>query len=127
MHRQNHPASATRYVCVNEWVVAVVAVAKMVVQAKHDCMKDHHVAVDHHVVGVAVDRAAMDCHVAVAHGTAAVVVAVVAVDATHFCKKTNEQLARRMGRREGRRQEDKRKGHSLIKNKYNIWLNRSNQ
>jgi hypothetical protein len=114
MHRQNHPASATRYVCVNEWVVAVVAVAKMVVQAKHDCMKDHHVAVDHHVVGVAVDRAAMDCHVAVAHGTAAVVV-VVAVDATHFCKKTNEQLARRMGRREGRRQEDKRKGHSLIK------------
>jgi len=126
MHRQNHPASATRYVCVNEWVVAVVAVAKMVVQAKHDCMKDHHVAVDHHVVGVAVDRAAMDCHVAVAHGTAAVVV-VVAVDATHFCKKTNEQLARRMGRREGRRQEDKRKGHSLIKNKYNIWWNRSNQ
>ena len=108
MHRQNHPASATRYVCVNEWVVAVVAVAKMVVQAKHDCMKDHHVAVDHHVVGVAVDRAAMDCHVAVAHGTAVVVV-VVAVDATHFCKKTNEQLARRMGRREGRRQEDKRK------------------
>ena len=126
MHRQNHPASATRYVCVNEWVVAVVVVAKMVVQAKHDCMKDHHVAVDHHVVGVAVDRAAMDCHVAVAHGTAVVVV-VVAVDATHFCKKTNEQLARRMGRREGRRQEDKRKGHSLNKNKYNIWLNRSNQ
>ena len=126
MHRQNHPASATRYVCVNEWVVAVVAVAKMVVQAKHDCMKDHHVAVDHHVVGVAVDRAAMDCHVAVAPGTAVVVV-VVAVDATHFCKKTNEQLARRMGRREGRRQEDKRKGHSLIKNKYNIWWNRSNQ
>lgn len=69
----------------------------MVVRAKHGCMKDHH------VVGVAVDRAAVDCHVAVAHGT----VAVAAVDATHFCGKQTNRWPKQWVEEKEEEKEDK--------------------